>query len=195
MSDILTTSAASTAALSLPFDWSVVPAGPVKSVTWHDYSNPCVAPAARVEALEIRALALDDGLCTAVVLSMFCDRRADDDVTLPLNQTDRRGWCGDEFMGDVDTDAPIDASDAWGSHLWLCYVSKSVVPVLERARFAVQESLQWMVKSGVVDRLVVDAEWTGPVSDRLAVRPQLWRGDSIKPIYDVLWGTTLRRIA
>ena len=42
-------------------------------------------------------LGADDGLRTAVQLSLFTDRRAEDDDVLPANDGDRRGWLGDEF--------------------------------------------------------------------------------------------------
>ncbi|MCG5260374.1 phage tail protein [Cupriavidus gilardii] len=193
MIDILTTSAVPTTSLGVPFDWSVVPAGRTSNAAWHDYSNPCSAAGHFAEALEIRALELDDSLCTAVILSLFCDRRAGPDVTLPLNQTDRRGWCGDEFVGTADSDAPRDLVDQWGSHLWLCYITKANVDELERARFAAWEALQWMVRTGAASRVDVEAVWTGPAEDRLAVRPQIWQADSARPVYDVLWATTLRR--
>ncbi|MCR1769589.1 phage GP46 family protein [Burkholderia glumae] len=192
MIDILTNSTTSAAALTLPFDWSVVRTGRAGESAWHDYSNPCVAAGHHVQALEIRALKLDDSLCTAVILSLFCDRRADADVILPHNQTDRRGWCGDEFATPA-TDAPRDESDTWGSHLWLCYVSKSSVDMLERARFAAWESLQWMVRTDVASRVDVIATWTGTGDECLALRPRIYQGESDRPVYDVLWGTTLRR--
>ncbi|WP_069353850.1 phage GP46 family protein [Burkholderia cenocepacia] len=194
MIDILTTSSTSTAAHALPFDWSVVRTRHVSNSAWHDYSNPCVTAGHHVEALEVRALELDDSLCTAVILSLFCDRRADADTILPHNQTDRRGWCGDEFAA-PSSDAPRDESDEWGSHLWLCYVSKSSADVLERARFAAWESLQWMVRTDVASRVDVTATWTGAADERLALRPRIYQGESDRPVYDVLWGTTLRRAA
>jgi phage gp46-like protein len=195
MIDILTTTSTTGAGLGIPFDWSVIPAGRAASAAWHDYSDPCRAAGHNVEALEVRALELDDSLCTAVVLSLFCDRRAGADVVLPVNQTDRRGWCGDEFFGSADADVPRDTVDQWGSHLWLCYITKTTVDVLERARFAAWEALQWMVRAGVAERVDVDAVWTGPAEDRLALRPQVWQGGSAQPVYDVLWGTTIRRVA
>lgn len=194
MIDILTTSTTSAAALALPFDWSVVRTGRASNGAWHDYSNPCVAAGHHVEALEVRALELDDSLCTAVILSLFCDRRADADVILPHNQTDRRGWCGDEFAT-PSIGAPRDESDEWGSHLWLCYVSKSSVDMLERARFAAWESLQWMVRTDVASRVDVIAAWAGTADERLTLRPRIYQGESDRPVYDVLWGTTLRRAA
>ncbi|MCO8324282.1 phage GP46 family protein [Burkholderia cenocepacia] len=191
MIDILTTARAS-ADTGIPFDWSVIAAGRVNGAAWHDFTNPCAAPAHFIEVLEVRALEMDDSLCTAVILSLFSDRRADADTILPHNQTDRRGWCGDEFVN-ASTDAPRDVTDQWGSHLWLCYVTKSTVDVLERARFAAYESLQWMLRTEIASRLEVDASWTGENADRLALRPRIWQSDSTRPVYDVLWGTTLRK--
>ena len=193
MIDILTTSRASVDT-GIPFDWSVVRSGRTTKGAWHDFSNPCIAVGHYADLLEVRALELDDGLCTAVILSLFCDRRADDDTVLPQNQTDRRGWCGDEFAMPA-AEAPRDETDAWGSHLWLCYVTKSTVDMLERARFAAWESLQWMVRSDVASQVDVVAQWTGATSERLALRPRIFQGNAERPVYDVLWGTSLRRAA
>ncbi|CAJ6322276.1 phage GP46 family protein [Burkholderia pseudomallei] len=192
MIDIRTISTTSAAVLALPFDWSVVRTGRASNGAWHDYSNPCVAVGHHVEPLEVLALELDDSLCTAVILSLFTDRRAGPDVTLPHNQRDRRGWCGDEFAMPAG-DAPRDESDEWGSHLWLCYVTKSSVDMLERARFAAWESLQWMVRTDVASRVDVTATWAGSGDERLALRPRIFQGNPDRPVYDVLWGTSLRR--
>lgn len=43
-------------------------------------------------AVELNDLVSEDGLQTAVALSLFADRRAEDGDVLPDDQVDRRGW-------------------------------------------------------------------------------------------------------
>jgi phage gp46-like protein len=173
------------AVFGVPFDLRLVlPLAP-SAYPYTDYNNATGAPQAGVEVLATYAVELEDTLQTAVILSLFTDRRAGRDDKLPLHQTDRRGWVGDEFMADE--------GDAWGSALWLVYSGKSTADVLERARFAAQEALAWLVRDGIASRVDVTAEWVGARGDRLAVRPSIYKPDQVRPVYDVLWGTTITR--
>lgn len=132
------------------------------------------------------ALALEETLQTAIVISLFTDARAGQDDQLPRGQTDKRGWCGEEFI------AP-DAAP-WGSKLWLL-PAKAMPDVLERARFAAQEALAWLITAGLAQRVSVEVEWHGnsAANQRLALRVAIYRGEQIKPVYDVLWGTSIAR--
>ncbi len=95
-------------------------------------------------------LADDDGLETAVIMSLFTDRRAADDDALPFIDADRRGWWGDSYP-----DVP---NDRIGSRLWLLARSKQTQAVLNRAREYAQEALAWLVDDGVASSVTVDAE-------------------------------------
>ncbi len=93
-------------------------------------------------------------------------------------------------------DDTFDATvDAWGSGLWLCYIGKVAGDVLEQARFAASEALAWLLIDDIASQVTVTAEWTGTNADRLAVRPTIYKPDQVQPVYDVLWGTTIRRAA
>ena len=177
-------------ALALPFDWRLTAPAGLANYPYTDFSTASGIPQVSGEMLATYALALEDGLQTAVILSLFTDGRADRDAVLPLNQTDRRGWVGDEFMGG----AQGVRQDAWGCGLWLVYISKVTPDVLERARFTAQEALAWLVRDGIASRVVVTAQWSGPALDRLALRCAIYKSDQLQPVYDVLWGTTLRRL-
>lgn len=182
-------SADAAAVFGVPFDLRLaLPAEP-RAFPWTDYLSPTGAPQAQVDQLAVYSLELEDTLNTAVILSLFTDRRAGRDDVLPLGQQNRRGWIGDELMADgLDT-------DEWGSGLWLCYATKSDADTLERARFAAQEALAWLVRDGIASSVTVTAEWVGERRDRLAVRPTIYKGGSTSPVYDVLWGTSLQRWA
>lgn len=91
----------------------------------------------------------DEGMDTAIVISLFSDARANDDDQLPAGQTDRRGWWGDAF-------GPV-AGDRLGSRLWLLRRSKQLQSSLNEAREYAEEALAWMVEDGVAERVEVVA--------------------------------------
>jgi phage gp46-like protein len=180
---------AAAAVFGVPFDLRLAEPLAPANYPWSDYGSPSGAPTQHVDVLATYALELEDTIQTAVILSLFTDRRAGADDKLPLNQTHRRGWVGEEFAAD-DFDA---RNDAWGSLLWLCYIGKATGDVLERARFAAWEALSWMVRNGLATRITVTAEWVGERKDRLAIRPAIYQGEQARPVYDVLWGTSITK--
>lgn len=91
-------------------------------------------------------LARDPGLETAVLLSLFCDRRAPEGARLPRGQTSVRGWWGDEF-GDTP-------GDETGSHLWLLEGAPWSEATARRAEQYSREALQHMVDDRAVARVV-----------------------------------------
>lgn len=99
-------------------------------------------------ALGLFDLVTDDGLETAVVLSIFTDARALDDDALPVGQTDRRGWWGDSY--------PVEPGDRFGSRLWLLRASKQLQASLTLARQYAEEALSWMVTDGVARKVEVE---------------------------------------
>ena len=105
-------------------------------------------------AVELNDLASEDGLQTAVALSLFTDRRAEDGDVLPDDQVDRRGWWADELA-----DVP---GDRIGSRLWLLGRMKDQPDVLSRAEQYAGEALRWMVDDHVADRVEVVASVPAP---------------------------------
>lgn len=112
----------------------------------------------------------DGGLETAIVISLFTDRRASPSDVLPDASPDRRGWWGDGV--------PEIEGDEIGSHLWLLAREKELPVVVERAREYAQAALQWLIDDRVAERVEVTAEIVRPgFLGILAViwRPQLGR--------------------
>jgi len=91
--------------------------------------------------------AIDEGLRTAVIISLFSDRRAEADDALPDGGDDRRGWWGDIY--------PQAEADRIGSRLWLLSREKQLPAVLKRAETYAREALQWLVDDGEVTDLTV----------------------------------------
>lgn len=100
-------------------------------------------------------IASDAGLETAMLLSLFTDRRArSDDVPPSGDPSDRRGWWGDQFA-DVEGD-PI------GSRLWLLDRSKRTPEVAKLAEEYVREALQWLLDDKVAASLDVSIDISQP---------------------------------
>ena len=100
-------------------------------------------------AIKDHDLAPDDGLETAIILSLFTDRRAREDDPLPDGSDDRRGWWADAWAG----------QDPIGSRLWLLEREKDTREVVNRARDYAEEALQWLVEDGIAERIEVMAGW------------------------------------
>jgi phage gp46-like protein len=97
-------------------------------------------------------LARDDGLETAVIISLFTDRRASaEQIPMELPQDDLRGYWGD--ISNTTT------SDQTGSLLWLLAREKQLPQVLGRAQQYCREALAWMVEDLVATRVEVAAEF------------------------------------
>lgn len=121
----------------------------------------------------------DDGLQTALLLSLFSDRRAEPDDELPDNSGNRRGWFGDSY-------AAV-AGDRFGSRLWLLYREKQRPVVLQRARDYAREALRWLVEDGIARSVEVDAEF--PRQGVLAIAVSVFRpaGDARRFRFESFW--------
>lgn len=96
-------------------------------------------------------LASERGLRTAVIISLFTDRRAEPDDVIPDGTTDRRGHWGDAYL---DND-----NDSIGSRLWLLAREKQTQDVLNRAREYCIEALQWLIDDNIASAVNVTTEW------------------------------------
>lgn len=94
----------------------------------------------------------DDGLETAVIISLFTDRRANPEQIPPeFPADDLRG-----YWGDVSNNSP---SDQTGSLLWLLSREKQTPQVLGRAEQYCRDALAWMIDDKAATQVVVSAEY------------------------------------
>lgn len=93
----------------------------------------------------------DDTLRSAVLISLFSDRRAKADDRLPDDSGDRRGWLGDALAGI--------AGDRIGSRLWLLNREKQTEETRRRAAEYAREALAWLIEDGLAATVEVEAEW------------------------------------
>ncbi len=98
------------------------------------------------------SLVADDTLRTAILISLFTDRRAGLDDELPDGAGgDRRGWVGDA-LSTVD-------GDRIGSRLWLLKRRKQTEQTRRDAETWCREALEWLVEDSIATGLTVEAEW------------------------------------
>jgi phage gp46-like protein len=95
-------------------------------------------------------LILDDALNTAVLISLFTDRRAEPHDELPDPGESRRGWWGDGLNQD---------NDLIGSRLWLLVRRKQTPETRQLFEDYTREALAWLVADGQAEKIDVTAEW------------------------------------
>lgn len=113
-------------------------------------------------------LSHDHALETAVLISLFGDRRALPDDHLPdglaywrsadgdarPGLTGRRGWWADATLPPLGNGQ----GDHIGSRWWLLSREKWTARVAEKFRVYGEESLEWLIADGVADRVAVTVE-------------------------------------
>ena len=143
-------------------------------------------------------LLADQGLRTAVMISLFTDARAPDDAALPEAGQDRRGWWGDVLATDAGPMAGSAADpDRIGSLLWLLSRAKVTPAVLAEAREHAEAALAWLVRDGVARavRVIATAERAGAVPDVLALAVEIDRPDGPgRQRWDFTWDASTRSI-
>ncbi len=98
-------------------------------------------------------LATDDGLQTAVILSLFTDARATADELAAA------GLSADQNRGSWQDDYPEVEGDVWGSKLWLLARAKRTDETLARAKAYAERALAWLAEDRVAKRVTVGASW------------------------------------
>ena len=99
-------------------------------------------------------LLTDDGLETAVIVSLFTDAPADPGDAIPDGMTNRRGWWGDM---PVDAAAQTGTPDVTGSKLWLLDRAVLNTETLARAESYTLAALAWMKRDGVAGKVTARA--------------------------------------
>ena len=112
-------------------------------------------------------LAIDNGLRTPVLVSLFSDARVEDPADLPDGETNPRGWWGDAFLR-----TPM------GSLLWTLSREKITAEVQSQARVAAEDALAWLILDDLVEDVTVNV--TRLDYDGLLLRIELTRGAARK---------------
>ena len=133
-------------------------------------------------------LTRESGLETAVLMSLFTDRRASVDDELPdPNNTDRKGWWGDQVV--------VEEGDQIGSKLWLLSRGKTDQDTMIKAEGYAKEALEWFIDDGVSAKNEVFVERINRPdgSATLALDVKLYQkdGNIIAMKFDDLWQAIL----
>ncbi len=120
-------------------------------------------------------LATDSGLRSAVIVSLYTERRAEADDVLPDGTTNRRGHWADPEMG---------------SRLWLLDRAKETDDLLARAREYANEALAWLLDDGVVRAVDVTAAFVQRGVLALTVTITLADRERFQDVFNVSVGAT-----
>ncbi len=131
-------------------------------------------------------ISMDDGLETAVYISIYTDRQASDDD--PYDNNDRRGWWADQTQKED--------GDKIGSRLWLLDRSKTTTENLRMAKIYLEEALQWLVDDGVAAKVEVVVERGGQspyqqLSFKIIIQKS--DGNTVAYKFDDLWESQMMR--
>jgi phage gp46-like protein len=134
-------------------------------------------------------LLTDDGLQTAVIISLMTDRLAADDETPPDGSSDRRGWWGDL---PIDGSLPTDI-DLIGSKLWLRTREKADAASALLIQNDCQDALAWMIADGIAQDVSVTATWLTAEQLGLVVAISRYtqRGAVENKTFDLIWNAAL----
>lgn len=136
-------------------------------------------------ALTVGDIVEDDGLETAVLISLFSDARATEDMIEAIDRDgDLRGWWAD-----------LEGADRTGSKLWTIRRAKQLQSVLARARGYASESLQWLIDDRVADR--VDVETSYPSRGWMRLDISIYRPGSSNPVsyrFNYEWAAQLLKV-
>lgn len=100
-------------------------------------------------ALEDGDLVVENSLGSALLISLFTDRRADADELARFGGDDPRGWWADSLA--------LVPGDECGSKLWLLQREKQTAETLQRAREYTEQALAWLIEDGICERVNVEA--------------------------------------
>lgn len=125
----------------------------------------------------------DEGLESAVLISLYTDRRAEDSD--PYDNKDKRGWWADQI-------AEIEG-DLIGSRLYLLERAKATQQNALLMKVYVFEALEWMIDDKVVAKIEVDTFMFGDSSNkRLGFIVKIYKsnGNVVEMKFDSLWEHT-----
>lgn len=143
-------------------------------------------------ALDGTGLGVDDGLETAVIVSLFSDARvAAAELDPDERDGDRRGWCGDVVPRRA-AGVPRPGRRL-GSRLWTRRHRKQTAATLALIRGDVEDALAWMVEDGIATTIEAAAEYPRP--GVLALRATIVRADGSRVTfsYERLWQAQAER--
>lgn len=124
-------------------------------------------------------LATDETLETAVIISLFTDRRARPDHELPGQNDSKRGWWGDA-LSDIE-------GDETGSWLWHLYREKATDETLNRAREYALDALQWLLHDRIASHVNVKTWYQDLTAGLMVIEVIITKLVGSQERYNLLW--------
>jgi len=118
----------------------------------------------------------DNGLETAVIISIWSNRRVKEEE-LPFGKTQKEGWWGDMY--------PEKDGDKIGSKLWTLNPEKTTNETLKKSEDYTKECLNWMIDDGIASAINVLSEYNS--SKHLVTKVQIVKKDGEEERFSVLW--------
>jgi len=118
----------------------------------------------------------DSGLETAVLISLFTDKRATLEE-LPTGEQSQKGWWADQISTPSD--------DQIGSLLWTLDRSKINESTVVAVEDLAKKALQWMIEDGLAKSVEVSAEISD--SQRVNFAVAITRPDGKDVTFEVFW--------
>ena len=123
----------------------------------------------------------EDGLETAVLLSLFTDARVLDEE-LPLGQENKRGFWGDAVNNPQGY--------VTGSKLWLLERTTITEELLEQAKNYCEEALQWLIDDSIATEVNVETSYKDKQTLLIQVEIVRPSTDKISSKFDFVWEGT-----
>jgi len=128
-------------------------------------------------------LETDKGLGTAVLMSLFSDRRADESDK--YDNDDPKGWWADALLPN--------AGDSFGSRLFLLNRAKALPNTEIKAQEYIFEALEWLIDDGIAESIDVDTFTFGyNYNKRLGAVVKIYRTqeNDLQLKFNDLWSNT-----
>ena len=125
----------------------------------------------------------DGGLESAVAISLFTDRRVNEEQ-LPGFTTDKKGWWGDMIP-------PVEG-DQIGSRFWTLQRAKITNETLRLFEDYTLEALEWLITDGVADRVEASAVYDENFFLNLTV--DIYRPNRDATRFNLFWDEQTTRI-
>lgn len=142
-------------------------------------------------------LANEDGLASAVLISLFTDRLAEADDLVPgaapsdrAGPPDRRGWWGDM---PADPSASSGPPVLTGSRFWLRAGWPANAQTLRRIELDAREALKWLVDDGVAQNIDISTQWAerDVIALSVVISQRAASGRTRLFEFDYVWSPTL----
>ena len=117
-------------------------------------------------------LDLDNGLQTAIYISLFTDRRIGEDDEIPDRSNDRRGYWGDTLE-----DEPL------GSFLWTLDREKITTSLLNKIDTYSKDALNWLIEDGIASEINTIVERDSKNIEQINIEIQIIKPDEKSESY------------